>query len=283
MAQTISNFFKWCSCAIIVGINLVSAASSASTLEGRISLSGSSTIAPVILEIAKRFEDLHDNVRIDVESGGTQRGINELMLGKIDIAMVSRSLTLTEQNDAHLAPHVIARDGLCLILHKNNPIAEINRPDLLSIYRGNITNWNEVGGADMPITVINKAGGRATLDVFLSETKLEVSEIAAHVIVGENLQAIKVLSNNLGGIAYVSIGAAVLSEDTGMPIKRVSMGAVAPTVEFVSTGKYQPLRPLLLVTKSEVVLSTLEQAFLDFSQSEVVYDLIVEHGYAPAK
>ena len=188
---------------VLAAINLANAAE----LDGRIRLTGSSTIAPLVLEIARRFEESHDNVRIDVESGGSQRGINDLIQQRVDMALVSRALSKAEVDEVGLVENAIAHDGLCLIVHKNNPIFQINRPDLLGIYKGEITNWSDIGGPNIPITVITKADGRATLDVFLTVTRLKVTDIEAHVIIGENLQGIKTVSGNEGAIENLSIGA----------------------------------------------------------------------------
>lgn len=262
---------------------VLSGTKGASAITGQVKLSGSSTVAPVILEIAKRFEALHSSVRIDVETGGSQKGINDLLRGKIDIAMVSRPLRDKEESDEKLKGFLLARDGLCLVVHKSNPVSSLSRNDLLSIYRGQTRNWREVGGDDRDIVVVTKAEGRATLDVFLAETGLKVPEIAAQVVVGENLQAIKVVAGNKGAIAFISVGAAAASEKAGVPVKRLSLGSGAPTVENVAAGKYTPARPLLLVVRSDVVLSPLARAFIDYALSQDVHDLIVRSGYAPIR
>ncbi len=251
--------------------------------EARVRLSGSSTVGPVVLEIAKRFESLHPGMRIDVATGGSQKGINDLLRGRTDIAMVSRPLKAGEKGAEKLKGLLLARDGLCLIVHKSNPLDALSRKALLSIYRGKTRNWREIGGDNREIVVVTKAEGRATLDVFLAETGLKVPEIAAQVIVGENLQAIKVVAGNKGAIAFISVGAAAFSEKAGAPIKRLSLGSGVPTVENVASGKYTPVRPLLLVVRSDITPSPATRAFLAYALSRDVHDLIVKGGYAPIR
>src|SRR5690554_2512410 len=86
-------------------------------LSGRLTLTGSSTVAPLVTEIAKRFEQRHPGVRIDVQTGGTGKGIADVRRGVADIAMASRPLA---SDEADLTAHRIAADGVGLIVHKSN-------------------------------------------------------------------------------------------------------------------------------------------------------------------
>ena len=81
-------------------------------------LTGASTIAPLAAEIARRFESQHPGTRIDVQTGGSSRGINDTRNGTAEIGMVSRALKPAEQD---LQAHTIALDGVGLILHASNP------------------------------------------------------------------------------------------------------------------------------------------------------------------
>ena len=121
-------------------------------------ISGSSTMAPLIAEIGKRFENLHPGTRVDVQTGGSSRGIADTVNGLADIGMVSRALKPQEHA---LHRTAIAHDGITMILHKDNPVNELSNDQIRSIYSGVITNWKTVGGPDAPITVVNKAEGRS--------------------------------------------------------------------------------------------------------------------------
>ena len=116
-----------------------------------------------MMEIGKRFESLHPEVRVNVQMGGTSRGIADARKGLADIGMASRDLKADEDD---LQRFLIARDGVCLILHSTNPVTELSDEQVVGIYTGQIENWKVVGGTDAPITVVNKAEGRSTLEVF---------------------------------------------------------------------------------------------------------------------
>ena len=169
---------------ILLGVNVLvgGQAIAADQLTGKLVVTGASTLAPLIAEIGKRFENLHPKVRIDVQSGGSSRGVADARQGLADIGMVSRAMK-DEEKDLHAFP--IARDGVGIILHKGNPVQVLADEHVVAIYTGKITNWKEVGGKDAPITVVNKAEGRSTLEVFLHYFKLKNTDVKAQVVIGD--------------------------------------------------------------------------------------------------
>lgn len=118
-------------------------------------LTGSSTVAPLAAEIGKRFESLHSNVRVDVQTGGSSRGVSDALAGLADIGMASRAL---KDDEKDLLQFTIALDGISVILNKANPVAALNNQQIIDIYTGKIVNWKEVGGNDAPITVVTNGG-----------------------------------------------------------------------------------------------------------------------------
>src|SRR5207253_2388920 len=109
-------------------------------------------IAPLAGEIGKRFEARHPGVRVDVQTGGSARGASDLRQGLNDIGMLSRPLN-DDEKDLHA--FAIANDGVCIILHKSNPVAALSDAQVVDIYTGKTTNWKDVGGRDATITVVN--------------------------------------------------------------------------------------------------------------------------------
>ncbi len=246
--------------------------------EKKIVLTGASTIAPLAGEIGKRFEELHPGVRVDVQTGGSSRGVNDTRQGLNDVGMVSRPLN-DDEKDLHAFP--IANDGVCIILHDSNPVASLSAAQVVGIYTKKITNWNEVGGKDAPITVVNKAEGRSTLQLFCEYFKLKNADIKADTVIGDNEEGIKQVAGAPNAIGYVSIGTAEYDRDHGTPIKLLPIGGVAPTSENVANGTFPLSRPLNLVTKSSP--EGLVKEFIEFATSEKVTDLIREQSFVPLK
>lgn len=239
-------------------------------------LTGASTIAPLAAEIGKRFEKLNPGTQVDVQSGGSSRGVNDTRVALADIGMVSRELKPDEQD---LKSFTIAYDGIAMIVHKSNPAGALSREQIIGIFTGRITNWKDVGGQDRRITVVNKAEGRSTLELFLHYFGLTNSQIKAQVVVGDNEQDIKTVVGNPGAIAYVSIGSAELDAELGLPLKLLPMDGVAATTINVKNRSFPLTRVLNLVTKAQPV--GLSKQFIDFARSEAVYDLVKDQYFVP--
>ncbi len=243
----------------------------------KIVLTGSSTVAPLAAEIGKRFESKHPGIRVDVQSGGSSRGVSDAEQGLADVGMVSRALK--DDETKKLLPFTIAKDGVCIILHRTNPVTKLEDKQVVDIYTGKITNWKEVGGKDAPITVVNKAEGRSTLELFLHYFKLEAKAVKASVIIGDNQQGIKTISGNPNSIGYVSIGSAEYDAGAGTPIKLLPVGGVNASIANVKNGKFPLSRPLNLVTKTKP--EGIVKDFLDFAVSKEVNDIIKEQYFVP--
>ena len=251
-------------------------ASESSESSGQLELTGSSTVAPLAVEIGKRFEEEHPGVKVDVQTGGSSRGITDARSGVADIGMVSRSLK-DEEND--LLAYTIALDGVSLILHKDNPVQTLSDDQVRSIYTGKTSNWKDVGGNDAPITVVNKAEGRSTLELFLEHFGLENTDIQADVVIGDNEQGIKTVAGDPNSIGYVSIGTAEHDAADGVPIKLLPTGGVEASTENVRNGTFPISRPLNLVTASQP--EGLRKEFIDFASSKDVQDLVEEQFFVP--
>lgn len=261
---------------ICVPVSAGAQGTAADQLTGKLVITGSSTIAPLIAEIGKRFESLYPTVRIDVQSGGSSRGVADARQGLADIGMVSRAM---KEDERDLSAFPVARDGVCPILHRENPVQALTDEQVVAIYTGKITNWKTVGGADAPITVVNKAEGRSTLEVFLQYFKLKNVDVKAQVVIGENEQGVKTVAGNRNAIGYVSIGTAEYDAAHGIPIKLLPTGGVAASTENVQQGVFPLSRPLHIVTRTPPV--GLAKAFIEYVQSKAVHDLIRQQYFVP--
>jgi phosphate transport system substrate-binding protein len=251
-------------------------ASNAAKTTSKLTLTGSSTVAPLAAEIGKRFETKRAGLQVDVQTGGSSRGVTDAQQGLADIGNVSRKLSAEEQATGLIA-HTIALDGICVILNRANPINELTKQQITDIYTGKITNWTDVGGKDAPITVINKDEGRSTLELFLSFLKIENKNVKASAIIGDNEQGIKTVAGNPDAIGYVSIGTAEFDAANGAAIKLLPMNGVAASVENVRNGTFPLSRPLNLVTKGQP--TGLAKEFVEYAKSADVQDLVKEQYF----
>lgn len=255
-------------------------------------ITGSSTIAPLMTELAAHYESNHPGVRIDVQSGGSSRGIADVRNGVATFGMVSRALR-TEEHD--LMSWQVARDGVTMIAHQSNPVYSLSREQVRGIYSGGIQSWRQldpqgsrihtVANAsftehnDASITVVHKASGRATLDVFLDFFDLENPAVQADIIAGENEQAIKTVAADRRAIAYVSIGTAESDIRHGVAIKLLALNGITASTTTVADGSYSMARPLNVVALQQP--HGIAKDFLKFIRSPQAADLIRAQSFTP--
>jgi phosphate transport system substrate-binding protein len=260
----------------VIAVLLLAATGSAAPAQTTLSITGSSTMAPLVADIGKRFEELHPDIRVDVQAGGSSRGTRDVRSGMAAIGMISRAPAADE---ADLGAFLVAIDGIGIIVHGDNPVAELTDAQIVALFTGQVRNWRDVGGPDLPVAVVNKSEGRSTLELFLAHFRLGNRQIRADVVIGDNQQGIKTVSANPGAVGYVSIGTAEREILEGASIRLLPLGGVAATVENVRRGRFPLARPLHLVTQGAPAGTTL--AFIEFARSGVVDDLVAEHFFVP--
>jgi phosphate transport system substrate-binding protein len=248
------------------------------SLTGQLLITGSSTIAPVMAEIASSFEQAYPGAQIDIQAVGSRQGIADVRSGLADIGMVSRELADDEQD---LLNWTFAYDGVSLIVHASNPVDALTGPQVIDIYTGRIKSWRELGGSDSPIVVVNAAEGRGTLDVFLDYFRLDVRAIQADAVVGDDEQGITLVSGSPTAIGYVAIGTAAADIAASVPIKLLSVDGVEATPERVADGSFPVARPLNLVMAFEPRRG-LAAAFIDYLYSDAGRAILEEQYFVPA-
>ena len=245
----------------------------------RLELTGSSTLAPLMSEIAKRYESKHPGVRIDIQTGGSSRGIADAGNGNADIGMSSRALKDSEK--AGRVTHTVAMDGVALMVNAANPVKSLSDEQIVGIFTGQIENWKEVGGNDAPINCVNRAEGRSELELFQDFYDLTPEAFQPDMISGENQHGIKTVAGDENGIIYMSIGAAEFEAANGTPVKLLPLRGVEASSETVAAGSFPLSRPLILITGSSP--SALAGEFIEFALSSEVHDLVRQQSYVPAK
>ena len=228
------------------------------TREDSLVITGSSTIAPLMTELAERYEETA-GVQVDVQSGGSGRGISDTRQGLADFGMVSRALK-AEEGD--LTAHLIGRDGIAMIVNALNPVTRLNDAQIVAIYTGEQQSWSAFGGNDAAINVVHKADGRSTQELFLEHFGLSNDRVKPDMVIGENQQGIKAVAGDVNAIGYVSIGTAIYEADAGAPLRLLPLSGVPATLEQVDQGHYPLSRELNLVSQGE--LSDAASEFLAF-------------------
>ena len=245
-------------------------------LQGKIRLAGSSTMAPLVEALGKRFRALHPEVAIEVATGGSSRGIHDVREGSCNIGMVGRSL---KDDERDLLGFPIARDGVCLIVHKDNPVKSLSSGQVVGIYTGKITNWKEVGGNDAAIMSINRPEGRAQSELFTQFFKIKSEDFKVGGVAGDNQEGVKAVVENPNAIVYMSVGEVDIRIGQGLPIKSLLMDGITATSRNIRNGHFPIQRPLMLVMRT--LPSGVMKAFIDFALSANATEIIRECSFVP--
>ena len=247
---------------------------------GTVSVVGSTTVQPVAQSIADEFASVEPGISVEVQGVGSSAGIKAAIDGTADIGASSRELK-EEEKATGITEHVLAYDGIAVVVNTANPVKDLDSETVKKIFEGEITNWKEVGGNDEDIVVISRESGSGTRDAF--EEMMELTEevdgkamptLREDALICEGNGAVKAsVASKTNSIAYLSLG---YVDDT---MNTVSIDGVAPTVETVKSGEYKMSRPLLLVTNGEVSEAT--QKYLDYCLDEG--QTIVSENYISIK
>lgn len=238
-----------------------------------ISTDGSTSMEKVIGALGEAFEEAHSGVTFTYNPTGSGTGIAAVQEGRCDIGLSSRSLK-DEEKAKGLTESLLALDGIAVIVNPENPINDLTLETIAKIYTGEITNWNEIGGADAAIVCIGREAGSGTRDGFetLTDTKEKCVYRQELTSTGD---VIATVAGNPNAIGYASLASLQKS------IKAVTVDGVAPSEATVLDGSYVLQRPFLLVTRTGEALSETAQAFYDFAMSSDANALISKAGAVP--
>ena len=244
-------------------------------LSGTVSTNGSTSMEKVILTLAEQFNLDNSGVKVSYDPTGSSTGIEAAKTGTADIGLASRALKDTELADG-LVETTLALDGIAIIVNADSAVANLTVEQIAAIYKGEITNWSEVGGADSEIACIGREGGSGTRDGFESITGTEGVCVLAQELTstGAVIEAVK---NNPQAIGYASLSS-VEGKDG---IKAITVNDIACTEDTVKDGSYAIQRPFVMVTKQDTPLSGAAQAFFDWATSADAADLIRMAGAVP--
>ncbi|MDO4281304.1 MAG: substrate-binding domain-containing protein [Peptococcaceae bacterium] len=115
-------------------------------MKGKIVVSGSSSVTPLMEKLKEAYVKLNPDVEIEVQQSDSSTGVANTIDGTCDIGMASRELEDSETKQG-LTPTVIAMDGIAVIVNKANPLDNITSDQVKSIYLGDTTKWDELDNA----------------------------------------------------------------------------------------------------------------------------------------
>lgn len=248
-------------------------------LSGTITIQGSDTMVNLATAWAEKFMDENPDVEVTVQGGGSGTGIAALINGTVDFANASREMKeeeIAEAESKGVKPveHKVAIDGIAVIVNKANPVEALTMDQLGKIFRGEITNWKEVGGPDKPIVLLSRDSSSGTYEYFKEEVVGKDKEYAKTAKLLPSSQAIvDEVKANEAGIGYVGLG--YISDD----VKVLAIDGVKASVETAKDGSYPIARYLYMYSNGEV--EGLLKAYLDWILGPEGQALVADEGFVP--
>jgi phosphate transport system substrate-binding protein len=238
---------------------------------------------------AETFMKGRPEVEVSVTGGGSGTGIAALINGTTDICAASRKMKekerkLAAERGKEPTEFVVARDGIAVVVHPENPVEELTLEQLKKIFTGAYERWSQVGGPDQGIIVLSRESSSGTY-VFFQEHVLKKEDYTERArLMPATSAIIQTASADKWAIGYVGLGYALEAKGK-VRVLRVKVdkdkAAVTPSEETVKSGAYPIARPLYLYTLGAP--AGVVKDFVDFALGADGQKIVVDTGYVAVK
>ena len=242
-------------------------------LSGVVNTNGSTSMEKVMQVLIEAFKEQQPNVTVNYTGSGSGAGVTSAIDGTADLGLASRALK-SEEEEKGAQANIVALDGVAIVVNPENTVDDLTVDQIAQIFKGEITNWKDLGGADEEIAVYGREAGSGTRGAF--EELVGVEDACQYL--NEYSSTGDVIGNvasNPSAIGYASLSA------VGDNVKAVKVNGVDCTEATVQDGTYEIQRPFVMITKEGTQLSDAAQAFLDFAMSADAASLIAQAGAVP--
>jgi phosphate transport system substrate-binding protein len=251
-------------------------------------LDGSTTVGPIAKAFAEYYMAMNPGVNVTVSESGSGNGAKGIINSTCDIANLSRFMKEKEfaaavEKGVMPVAHVVAMDGLPVLVHPSNPVAGLTVAQVRAIYMGKTRNWKDVGGPDMPIVVISRDTNSGTYETFeglVMSHKVDGSKVKEKIgagaeYVGSNGAVRQRVQSTAGAIGYAGLGF------VDKTVKALKIEGIAPTPQTVTSGVYPIARPLFMLTNGYPKLGSHVFRFVTLHLSEKGQEMIESIGFVP--
>lgn len=238
---------------------------------GTVTITGSTSVQPLMQKLAAAYEELHGDVIINIGGGGSSVGVTDAQSGKSDFGMASRELKDSEKTgDNALVSKKIADDGIALIVNNACTVVDVTTAEVKALYESGTAIQDAIVGA------LSREAGSGTRDAF--EELVGIGSLYKGTGFEEGINQTSAVISGVKGdktgrtMGYISLGS--LSNE----VKALKYNGVEPTVDNVKNATYELSRPFNVVYK-EGGLSEVAQAFIDWILSDEGQAIVTANGY----
>ena len=239
-------------------------------LSGTVNTDGSTSMKDVMGVLIETYGEIQKDVTVNYSGTGSGAGIEAVLAGNVDIGLSSRALK-PEEEEKGAVGHTVALDGVAIVVNPASGVEDLSVEQIAQIFKGEITNWSELGGEDAEIAVLGREDGSGTRSAFEEIVGVD----GACKYTNEYSSTGDVIGNvasNPNAIGYASLSAV---DET---VKAVKVGGVECSEATIKDGSYEIQRPFLMVTLEGAELSDAAEDFLNYATSADVAEYIAAAG-----
>ncbi|MCD4780826.1 MAG: PstS family phosphate ABC transporter substrate-binding protein [Candidatus Omnitrophica bacterium] len=245
-----------------------------------ITIGGSTTVQPVLQEMAVYYENLYPDISITVKSTNSGCGIKAFLNRTIEIGMFSRAIRPEEfetavMNKIYPSIHPIAMDGITIIVHNDNATESLTLAQIRNIFSGKISNWNSINNTDAPIEVVIRTPSSGTNAFFKKSILGDISYTQTAIEQYHHQDIVQHIQSHPHAIGYIGLGY------ISPAVKVLSIKGIYPTYQSISTGLYPLVRKLFLVTNGSPPLNSHINRLIHLLYTFEGQQIIEKNGFVP--
>ncbi len=246
------------------------------SLAGKLTIFVTGREQAIFEKASVKFEKLHPRVRVRLAATDGVDPLAALAAGSADIAVIGRTLKPEEQD---WTGTTVGWEGIAIMVNASNRVGEVTLKQVTDLFSGAVKTWDELGGLEARITVVNREEGKGVRPYLEQLLNLSGKFVNGKGVVEPDKEAIRFVSGNLNAVSYINLSAGVGNVSVGVPIRLLTINKLDPEPANVSSGAYPLRRPIVMVTKTPP--SSVVKAFVDFMLDKEGQKAVLEEDFVP--